>query len=174
MEFQEIAAYPDAGVLEKYKEFIDTFRAVFASVNSEELFLKESKEKTKQGSMLFCPRSCNRAIKAKLREHGWKPHKHKFRYRTGNQGHGSYEVDFYKDRIACELQFGKYSFMPDNVMKLEIFYKHLQISDLGVLIVPSKDLQSKMSTGPGCIEQIVQRLDDLKYNYPLVVIGLGA
>ena len=174
LRFEEIKCYPDFSVWEKHSGLLDELRDVFDSVDGSLLFVKSCREKARSGRMLFCPSTCNKQCKAMLREKSWSSHKHRFRYDSGNRKWGSYEVDFLKDRVACELQFGKYAFMPDNVMKFEIFNKFLKIIDVGVLIVPSKRLQFMMSSGPGCFQQIVQRLDDLEYGNPLVVIGLGA
>ena len=173
MRFEEIKCYPDQTVWEKHTVLLEELKNVFESIDAKQLFLKSCKEKIRNGQMLFCPKSCNKQTKYILRDKDWKSYKHSFRYNSGNKRSGSYEVDFLKNRVACELQFGKYSFMPDNVMKFEIFNKFLKIIDLGVLIVPSKALQDRMSSGPGCFQQIVQKLDDLNYQNPLIVIGLG-
>lgn len=173
MRFEEIRCYPTNDVWEKHFGLLEEIKNVFEFIDAQKLFLKSCKEKLRNGQLLFCPKSCNKQTKSMLREKNWKSYKHKFRYNSGNKKTGSYEVDFLKDRVACELQFGKYSFMPDNVMKFEIFNKYLKIIDVGVLIVPSKALQFRMSSGPGCFQQIVQRLDDLDYQNPLIVIGLG-
>jgi hypothetical protein len=141
-----------------------------AEVDAESLYTKESMEKAMKGKMLFSPKSLNEALKKTMTSRGWAACKHKFRYEDG--GFGFYEVDFLKDRVACEVQLGKYAFMSDNVLKLELYSKVLGLTDLGVLVVPSKCLQSKMSTGPGCFQQITKRLDDLNYQQPLVVIGI--
>lgn len=174
MRFENIKVYPDESILHKNQDLLNELELVFKSIDSKQLFMKSCKEKNRSGKMLFCPKSCNKECKKLLRDKNWKSYKHKFKYNCGNKKHGSYEVDFLKNRIACEIQFGKYSFMPDNVMKFEIFNKYLNLIDVGVLIVPSKDLQFKMSSGPGCFQQIIQRLDDLNYQNPLIVIGLGA
>lgn len=173
MYFENIKSYPDDAVLKNNQELLNELEFIFKSIDSKNLFVKKCKEKNRLDKFLFCPKSCNKLCKKMLREKDWKSYKHKFKYSTGNLNHGSYEVDFLKNRLACELQFGKYSFMPDNVMKFEIFQKHLKLIDVGVLIVPSKRLQFNMSSGPGCFQQIVQRLDDLNYQNPLIVIGLG-
>jgi hypothetical protein len=173
LHFVDIKSYPDNSVLEKHKELLNELEFIFNSIDAKELFIKQCKEKNRLDKFLFCPKSCNKLCKKMLREKNWKSYKHKFKYKSGNFKHGSYEVDFLKNRLAVELQFGKYAFMPDNVMKFEIFHKHLKLIDVGILIVPSKHLQFNMSSGPGCFQQIIQRLDDLNYQNPLIVIGLG-
>lgn len=62
------------------------------------------------------------------------------------------QIDFVKNRVAVEVQFGKYSFVA-----FDLFVKHLafyvrDVIDVGVEILPMKELQSGMSSGPGYYE----------------------
>ena len=72
---------------------------------------------------------------------------------AGHRAIGSYnQTDFVKDRIAAEVQFGKYSFVA-----YDLFVKHMaffvgDIIDAGVEVLPMKDLQSCMSSGVGYYE----------------------
>lgn len=57
------------------------------------------------------------------------------------------QTDFVKDRVAVEVQFGKYSFVA-----YDLFVKHLAFyvgdrMDVGIEILPMKYLQSQMSSG---------------------------
>lgn len=57
------------------------------------------------------------------------------------------QTDFVKDRVAVEVQFGKYSFVAyDLFVKHLAFYVKDQI-DVGIEILPMKCLQSQMSSG---------------------------
>jgi hypothetical protein len=52
-----------------------------------------------------------------------------------------------KDRVAVEVQFGKYSFVA-----YDLFVKHMaffvgDIIDVGIEILPMKELQQQMSSG---------------------------
>ena len=62
------------------------------------------------------------------------------------------QTDFVKDRVAIEVQFGKYSFVA-----YDLFVKHLAFFvrdqiDVGIEILAMKSLQSNMSSGPGYYE----------------------
>src|SRR5438874_13091981 len=67
---------------------------------------------------------------------------------AGAEAISSYnQTDFVKDRVAIEVQFGKYSFVA-----YDLFVKHLAFYvgdkiDVGVEILPMKSLQSQMSSG---------------------------
>lgn len=57
------------------------------------------------------------------------------------------QTDFVKERVAVEVQFGKYF-----AVVYDLFVKHLaffvgDVIDLGVEIVPMKELQREMSSG---------------------------
>jgi len=57
------------------------------------------------------------------------------------------QTDYVKDRVAIEVQFGKYSFVAyDLFVKHLAFYVGDQI-DVGVEILPMKSLQAEMSSG---------------------------
>lgn len=57
------------------------------------------------------------------------------------------QTDFVKERAAVEVQFGKYSFVA-----YDLFVKHMafyvgDVIDVGIEILPMKELQSHMSSG---------------------------
>lgn len=57
------------------------------------------------------------------------------------------QTDFVKERVAVEVQFGKYAFVA-----YDLFVKHMaffvgDIIDVGVEILPMKKLQQEMSSG---------------------------
>ena len=57
------------------------------------------------------------------------------------------QTDFVKNRIAVEVQFGKYAFVAH-----DLFVKHLSffvagIIDVGIEILPMKQLEREMSSG---------------------------
>lgn len=62
------------------------------------------------------------------------------------------QTDFVKNRVAVELQFGKYAFVAyDLFVKHLAFYVRDEI-DVGIEILPMKTLQQQMSSGPGYYE----------------------
>lgn len=72
---------------------------------------------------------------------------------AGLRAFSSYnQTDFVKDRVAVEVQFGKYAFVA-----YDLFVKHLaffvgDVIDVGVEILPMKELQQEMSSGVGSYE----------------------
>ena len=85
------------------------------------------------------------------------------------------QTDFVKNRIAVEVQFGKYSFIA-----YDLFVKHLAFYvgdtiDVGIEILPMKKMQSEMSSGPGYYEGALYDLARQGRGVPavpLVIIGI--
>ena len=86
------------------------------------------------------------------------------------------QTDFVKDRVAIEVQFGKYSFVAyDLFVKHLAFYVRDQI-DVGIEILPMKVLQQHMSSGPGYYEgelyNVIRNGRGVPA-VPLVIVGIA-
>ncbi len=86
------------------------------------------------------------------------------------------QTDFVKDRVAVEVQFGKYSFVA-----YDLFVKHLAFYigdyiDVGIEILPMKSLQAQMSSGvayyEGELYNVVRQGRGVPA-VPLVIIGIA-
>lgn len=146
-------------------------KTVIAAVDAEACKTKVSKEKRKVGKLLYSPVAMNGAFKNLLTEAGW--HENRVGYwvtknqklirktlpmdakeqkkeieATGETPIYSYnQTDFVKERVAVEVQFGKYSFVA-----YDLFVKHLAFYvrdaiDVGIEVLPMKSLQAQMSSG---------------------------
>jgi len=86
------------------------------------------------------------------------------------------QTDFVKDRVAVEVQLGKYSFIAyDLFVKHLAFYVGDQI-DLGVEIPAMKSLQENMSSGPGHYEGSLYDLARQGRGVPavpLILVGIA-
>jgi hypothetical protein len=85
-------------------------------------------------------------------------------------------MDFIKNRLGTEVQFGKYAFMVYNVCaKMTIFHNEGLI-DVGVEIVPLKELAAQMSTGVSYFEQFVWDLEHRgvsDIDIPVLILGIA-
>jgi len=86
------------------------------------------------------------------------------------------QTDFVKERIAVEVQFGKYAFVA-----YDLFVKHLAFYvgdkiDVGIEILPMKSLQKQMSSGisyyEGELYNVVRQGRGVPA-VPLVIIGVA-
>jgi len=86
------------------------------------------------------------------------------------------QTDFVKERVAVEVQFGKYSFVA-----YDLFVKHMaffvgDVIDVGVEILPMKELQEEMSSGVAYYEGELYNLIREGRGVPgvpLVLIGVA-
>lgn len=147
---------------ELWKEILDSIDGV----NAESCRTKVSEEKSMRGKMLYSPIEMNAAFRKGLESKGWDEKRvsywvtkneklirktlalHPDEEAQGEEPIFSYnQTDFVKDRVAAEIQFGKYSFVAyDLFVKHLAFYVGDQI-DAGVEILPMKSLQKQMSSG---------------------------
>lgn len=52
-----------------------------------------------------------------------------------------------KDRIAVEVQFGKYAFVAHDLFVKHLSFYVADIIDVGIEILPMKDLEQELSSG---------------------------
>jgi len=162
-------------------------------VDAEKFKTKVSKEKTMKGKILYSPIGMNAEFKRLLRIKNWKESRvsywvtksEKLIRKTlsmssedqkkeieaaGETPIYSYnQTDFVKDRVAIEVQFGKYSFVA-----YDLFVKHLAFY-VGVEILPMKSLQLHMSSGvpyyEGEFYNVVRQGRGVPA-VPLIIIGI--
>jgi len=173
---------------------------VIASVDAEACRTKVSREKTMRGRMLVSPEDVNGRFKEELGVRGWDETRtsywvtadHRLIRKTlalppeeqkreieeaGATALYSYnQTDFVKDRIALEVQLGKYAFVA-----YDLFVKHMafyvgDVIDVGVEIVPMKTLQAEMSSELPYYEGVLYDL--VRHGrtapaVPIVLVGIG-
>jgi hypothetical protein len=179
-----------------YKEIVDTIQSIDAS----QFLTKESKEKTMTGKMLYSPIDLNKAFNIKFNKIGW--HETRYQYYITTEQKllqelitlpfdeqkqyliskgiqeliSSYkQTDFVKDQIAVEVQFGKYAFVA-----FDLFVKHLLfysggVINLGIEVLPTKKMQSQMSSGVAYFEgEVYNVLRHGRNNpsVPLLILGI--
>ena len=179
-----------------WKEIQDVIR----SVDATRCKTKVSREKTMAGKVLYAPIEMNAEFKTLLvaknweesRVNYWVTKSEKLIRQTitlpaddqkreiiaaGETPIFSYnQTDFVKERVAVEVQFGKYAFVAyDLFVKHLAFYVRDQI-DVGIEILPMKSLQAEMSSGPGYYEgelyNVIRQGRGVPA-VPLVIIGVA-
>jgi hypothetical protein len=153
-------------------ELWEEIQTVIKTVDAEKCKTKISKEKTMKGTLLYSPIEMNETFKKELSKYHWEESRVSYwvtkdeklirktltmppevqKQEIEAQGEiaiRSYnQTDFVKNRVAIEVQFGKYAFVA-----YDLFVKHLAFYigdhiDVGIEILPMKTLQSQMSSGP--------------------------
>jgi len=174
-------------VASRYAKELRDIRQIIAAVESAEHKTKVSKEKTMPGKILYRPGSLNKVFRAEFEARDWHKHKVPCEYPTEYYARGYAarasskgafrEMDFIKNRLGVEVQFGKYAFMVYNVCaKMTIFHK-MDLIDVGVEIVPVKAFAEDMSTGVSYFEQFVWDLEHrgvADIDIPVLILGIAA
>lgn len=180
---------------ELWKEVLSTIDAVDAN----KCKTKESEEQSMIGKMLYAPGPINDEFSREFQSRNWKPNRFSY-FVTDSESitqeivnldaaeqkiileennkrliRSKHQIDFVKDRVAVEVQLGKYSFI-----EFDLFVKHLGFFnrneiDLGIEIVPTKALEDNMSSGPGYFERVLTHI--LRHGrgtpaVPFVLIGV--
>lgn len=169
------------------------------SVNAEACKTKVSKEKTMKGKLLYSPKDMNKAFRKLFHDKKWKQRRITYwvtkseklirkTYTLSSKEqkeeimaagevpiNSLKQTDFVKDRVAIEVQFGKYSYVAyDLFVKHLAFYVGDQI-DVGVEILPMKSLQAQMSSGvayyEGELYNVVRQGRGVP-SVPLIIIGI--
>lgn len=86
-------------------------------------------------------------------------------------------MDFVKDGVGVEIQFGKYSFMVYNVCAKMTIFKNLGLIECGIEVVPVKALALEMSSGVSYFEQFVWDLESrgvADIDIPVLILGIDA
>lgn len=183
------------------KKLWDEIKNVITTIDGEKCKTKVSKEKRMKGKLLYSPIDMNKEFKKKLEAKNWSesrvsywvtkdarliqktltlpPEQQKKEIEeAGTTPIFSYnQTDFVKDRVAIEVQFGKYSFVA-----YDLFVKHLAFYvgdkiDVGIEILPMKSLQERMSSGvayyEGELYNVIRQGRGVPA-VPLVIIGIDS
>jgi hypothetical protein len=169
----------------KYESLLLEVEQTIAQVDARACKTKLSKEKTMSGRKLYSPRELNKAFKEKFLPKGWMNCKvpceysqefYEPSYDTGRATKGAFrDMDFVKNNLGVEVQFGKYAFMVYNVCAKMTIFRNLGHIKAGIEIVPVKSLAEQMSTGVSYFEQFVwdlQRRGTADIDVPVMIIGI--
>jgi len=172
-------------ITKRYSSLLMEVKDAIGAVDASRHKTKLSKEKTKIGRMLYSPVSLNKAFQKELFPKGWKnqsvdceyPTTHYLEdYALRSSLKGAFrDMDFVKDRLGVEVQFGKYSFMVYNVCAKMTIFRNLGLIDCGIEIVPVKALALEMSSGVSYFEQFVWDLESrgvADIDIPVLILGI--
>jgi len=170
------------------------------AIDAEECRTKVSKEKSMAGRLLYSPTDLNGRFRELLRGSGWRESRtsywvtadHRLIRRmlgmppeeqkreieeAGEEPIFSYnQTDFVKDRIAVEVQMGKYAFVAYDLFVTHMAFFVGDIIDVGVEVLPMKGLQAEMSSGvpyyEGALYDLIRQGRGVPA-VPLVLVGIA-
>lgn len=182
------------------KKLWEEVKRVVESVDAVACRTKVGKEIRMQGELKYSPIEMNKKFSEQLGEKNWKESRVSY-WVTRNEKlirstmalpqdeqkkqieaagelpiYSYNQTDFVKDRVAIEVQFGKYAFVAyDLFVKHLAFYVRDEI-DVGIEILPMKELQAEMSSGPGYFEgelyNVIRNGRGVP-SVPLVMVGVA-
>lgn len=168
-----------------YPALLQEIEDAVTSVKASRHKTKVSKEKTMPGTMLYDPKGLNKAFKREFSKRDWQTvrvqcdYSSEFYVRDGTErrpARGAFrEMDFIKNRLGVEVQFGKYAFMVYNVCAKMTIFRNLGHIDAGVEIVPVKSFAEDMSSGVSYFEQFVwdlQQRGEADIDIPVLILGI--
>lgn len=173
-------------VTERYPHLLVEVNAAIKAVNAKSCKTKTSIEKTMSGQLLFSPKALNKAFKRAFEKYkDWQVIRVKCEYSNAHYlqdyskrmaMRGAFrEMDFVKEKLGIEVQFGKYAFMVYNVCAKMTIFHNLGHIDCGVEIVPVKAFADEMSTGVSYFEQFVWDLETrgiADIDIPVLILGI--
>ena len=178
----------------------DEILEVIKSVDAESCRTKVSRERTRAGRRLYSPIDMNKAAGAAFKQRGWEQKRQHFWTtadtrtvrkilnlspdlqkkaieESGYEAISSYnQTDFVKGRVAVEVQFGKYAFVAHDLFVKHIAFYISDVIDIGIEILPMKELEREMSSGVPYYERDLLNIVRQGRNIPavpLVVIGIA-
>lgn len=173
---------------------------VIQTTDATSCHTKVSKEQRTKGKMLYSPINMNRLIGEEFQGLGWGEQRTSYWVTSNAQLirktmslpanlqkaqiedaglkpiYSYNQTDFVKERVAVEVQFGKYSFVA-----YDLFVKHMaffvgDVIDVGIEILPMKELQEEMSSGVAYYEGELYNLIREGRGVPavpLVLVGIA-
>ena len=172
-----------------FPNLLKEVKKAIKNVDASKHKTKKSKEKTMKGKMLYSPTKLNKTFKAEFTKlKGWsnkkelcdypqefylKDYKPKTPYKVKVKPYR--DMDFVKDKLGVEIQFGKYAFMVYNVCAKMTIFKKLGHIEAGIEVVPIKQIASEMSTGVSYFEQFVWDLQQRgvsDIDIPVLILGI--
>ena len=173
---------------------------VIAGVDAETHKTKVSREKSTLGKLLYSPVGLNKAFGDQFQARGWKERRQAFwvtsdeKVLRGVVGmtpeaqkvaieesgqkpiHSYNQTDYIKDRVAVEVQLGKYSFVAHDVFVKHMAFFVSDLIDVGIEIVPMKEMEAEMSSGVAYYERDLMNI--LRQGrgipaVPLVLVGIA-
>jgi hypothetical protein len=181
------------------KHLWEEIQSVLGSLDADKYKTKISKEKRRKGKLLYAPTDMNQAIRRTFNELGWNERRVSY-FVTDDPGltrkiqlldramqreairaagklpFPSYnQTDFVKERCMVEIQFGKYAFIAH-----DLFVKHMSFyttdhMDVGIEVLPTKAMQTEMSSGvpyyEGALNDLIRQGKGVPH-VPLVLVGV--
>lgn len=178
----------------------EEIKQAIENVDASKAMTKISKEKTMVGRVLCSPSDLNKLFKAEFKQRDWaevrvpycvnedldttrqianildRNEQRRIIEENGFTSFNTYnQIDFVKDRVAIEIQFGKYFSVQYDLHVKHTFFYGIGDIDVGIEIIPNHRLMSQMSTGVAWYEnELMNIVREGRSNpsVPIILIGI--
>ena len=182
-----------------HPELLEELKEVIAGVDANNFITKRSEEKNRAGNMLYNPTEINRAFKIAFNQREWAAER-EIHYLTSNPelalqtmnlpaeeqkrvieeaGETAFysynQTGFLKDKVAVEVQFGKYAFVAYDLFVKHVSFYNTNKINVGIEIIPTKAMTLQMSSGIAYYESEIYNIYRQGRNtpaVPLILIGI--
>jgi hypothetical protein len=156
----------------RYPEIASEIDSVIESVRGLQK-TKVSKEKTKNGVLLYSPGEINNHFAQEFHSRGYEELREYYtielpEYATKIKG-AFKQIDFVKGKVPIKVRFGNYFDILSDMAKFQYFFNENR-ADVGVEIVPCVTLKRQMSSGVSFGEQLIFDIERLKRHFPAVPV----
>ena len=172
-------------IKDSHSNLLNEVGTIIASVDATQCKTKKSEELTMAGKSLYSPRDLNDAFAAGFGAKGWEKKRVNCEYPTDYycQGYSLKQINqtayremgFMKAQLGVEIQFGKDTFMVNNVCAQMTIFHNLGYIEKGIEIVPIKSFADEISTGVAYFEQFVWDLEQrgvADIDIPVLIYGI--
>lgn len=167
-------------IQKNYPDLLAEVEEVIGLINAESTRLKQPKgnEITRLSRIgeeaFYSPPHLNALFDYFLFQRQWfiKP-----RVKTNDRTRDGYrEMDFLKEHLGVEIQFGKYSFLTYDIVAKMVIFRNLGIVNCGIEICLMSSMLPHVSSGIGGFEQVtwdlVTRGCIPNFDVPMLIIGI--
>ncbi|MDQ3754788.1 MAG: restriction endonuclease [Acidobacteriota bacterium] len=157
------------------------------AINASQARVKLSEHQPEVGQRLYDPVALNKAFQEEMHPKGGRYQSVDCEYPTTHYLEGykirsnfkgaSRHLDFIKEGLGIEIQFGKPPLMVCSISAKMTIFRNLGFINCGIEIVPVKALALEMSSGVSYFEQFVWDLESrgvADIDIPVLILGIDA
>lgn len=183
-----------------HNDLYDEIREIIKSTNTDELKIKNSNQKAKSNKVHFSQKTVNRIFHERFRKKEWIEYRYDY-YTTLNRKlmekslplstkeqknflsshigtdpiHSFLKTDYFKDKIALECKLRNYPHIAHDLFVKYVLFYTCGMANLGIEILPTKKMQTQMSSGIAYFEGEVYKVMRQGRNnpaVPLLILGI--
>ncbi len=159
-----------------YSIELEEITQILSRINAQDHKTKGVEEKAKSDKVLYNPRNIGRSINDEFARLGWKTQEIFNDFPPLKPKRAPTKIDFTKNHLGVDVEFNKKPLpIYSGCAKMTIFH-NMGFIDVGIEIVPVKELAEDMSSGVSYFEQFVWDLQQRgvsDIDIPVLILGVA-